>query len=106
MSSPYGRIQILVCPPGFRFTQKSMISQFNTGGHDRGGCRRCRVHIVRGYGRGRGCGHGGRGECGGSSYFHHPYEFSSGYITLSAWAHVYPANKWRLLSSQQRNNIQ
>ena len=102
MSASYGILQRLIHPRGSRFTQKSSISPFNTGGCGRGGCRRIRGHGGRGYGHS----HGGRGGCGGRLYVHYPDELSSRYGTFMVDACVYPSDQWRLLYLQQNNHIQ
>ena len=79
MSESYGRLQSLVNLPRSRSTQQSRISQFNTGGHVRGGRGCGKGHGVIYYGRGRVHGRGGQGGHGGRIYGRNPYAFSSRY---------------------------
>ena len=108
MSASYGRLQILVCPPGSRVTQLSSISQFNTGGRVRGFHGRGSRQGGRDYGCGPGRGHGrgGRLGRGGRIYDQNPYEFASRNRKLESEARVYPVDQCILLSFQQKNNIQ
>ena len=106
MSASYRRFQSLVYTQGSRVTQKSMISQFNAGGCRRGERRRGRGYGGRGYGCDHSCGCGGLWGRGWRSYGHNPYGFARRYGTFMSEAQVYPVDKWRLLFSQQNNNIQ
>ena len=106
MSESYGILQSLVNPPRYRVLQQYKISQFNTRGRVRGGCIRDRGHIDRVYVYGCGNCRSVRGGHGGRSYGKNPYAFAIRYIKFVPEAYVYPAEKWRLLSFQQKNNVQ
>ena len=106
MSEYYGILQSVVRPPVSRVTQQYRISHFNTRGRVRGGRGCSRGHGGISYGHGHCHGRDGQGGCGGRIYGQNPYEFSSRYGTLVAEARVYSADQFRLLSSQQNNNIQ